>query len=111
MLTERITVAPHTGLTRKHYPAPRHTPLARLHSRHVLGGAPCGEHECTRGEQATRTLVVSLVRCPGLGLGLLGLAGHVAVDNIRHEKKLMSADAVKLSVNDCCKKVKSCRRQ
>ena len=49
---------------------------------------------------------MSLVRCPGLGLGLLGLAGHVAVDNIRHEKKLMSADAVKLSVNDCCKKVK-----
>ena len=32
--------------------------------------------------------------------------GHVAVDNIRHEKKLMSADAVKLSVNNCCKKVK-----
>ena len=37
---------------------------------------------------------------------MLGLAGHVAVDNIRHEKKLMSADAVKLSVNNCCKKVK-----
>ena len=30
----------------------------------------------------------------------------MAVDNIRHEKKLMSADAVKLSVNNCCKKVK-----
>ena len=51
-------------------------------------------------------VVVSLVRCPGLGLGLLGLAGHVAVDNIRHGKKLISADAVKLSVNNCCKKVK-----
>ena len=49
---------------------------------------------------------MSLVRCPGLGLGLLGLAGHVAVDNIRHGKKLISADAVKLSVNNCCKKVK-----
>ena len=37
---------------------------------------------------------------------MLGLAGHVAVDNIRHGKKLISADAVKLSVNNCCKKVK-----